>query len=223
MIAATSLLLTSGATSRILTAYLTGPTARAELTSEDLGSLPIQIGQWNGLDVALDEAVIRAADVDAHVNREYTSPNEAVALFIAYGIRARDLMPHRPEVCYPSAGWTLKGSDASELLLSDGSKLNCRIYKFERGALTRQAVCVLNYYVVDGRYSPDVSLLRSKVLMGPGGVRYVAQVQITASVIPEFPGDRPDRAVRRFAADSALLIRQLLPDTDALGPVNPTR
>ena len=179
-----------------------------------LADLPLRIGDWVGRDVPLEESLIRATDADGVVNRAYrnTVRGQSVGLFVAYGVRARDLMPHRPEVCYPGTGWTLGDSDAVELTPAAAPPLPCTIYRFSRGGLGERTITVLNYYVIDGRCAPDESHLRSKAWRGQGGVRYVAQVQVTCVGDNAVrPGDA-EQAVRDFAAESFPHIRALLPD-----------
>jgi EpsI family protein len=182
-----------------------------------LAHLPLSLGEWTGREVPLDAAIIKATATDDHVNRVYArSPTgQAVGLYVAYGVRARDLMPHRPEVCYPGGGWTLDNSEPLELPLASGAKLPCRIYRFSRGTLNHEAITVLNYYLVDGQYAPDVSLLRSKAWQGSGSLQYMVQVQVTCSGQSPLDPDAPANAVRRFAALSAMPIRALLPDSPA--------
>jgi len=73
--------------------------------------------------VPLDEAIIKATNTDAHINRSYSRNNslEFVSLYIATGVKARDLMPHQPEVCYTGAGWTRTDKSSKELPLSDAT------------------------------------------------------------------------------------------------------
>src|SRR5688572_15339309 len=74
-----------------------------------LNRVDMNIGHWVGKDVPLEERIVKATDTDDHVNRLYRrSPHEAVTLFVAYGVHLRDLMPHRPEVCYKGAGWIME-------------------------------------------------------------------------------------------------------------------
>ena len=164
----------------------------------------------------MDEAVVRATDTDAHINRRYSRHNasESIWLYVACGIRARDLMPHRPEVCYTGAGWTLTDRRSMELPLSDGMKLPCNVLEFSRGALNTEKVVVLDYYIVDGQYCRDVSLLRSKVWRGSGAVGYVAQVQIVVSITANLTADSAARIVCAFAAESASSISRLFKDAE---------
>ncbi len=172
--------------------------------------LPLEIDGWTGVDVPLTEGIIRATDTDDHVFRSYnrTGSREAVTLFVGYGIRLRDLMPHRPEVCYPGAGWTLVDSKTIDIALERGETLPSRVLTFSRGGLTPQRSTVLNYYLVDETYCPDVSLLRSKSWRPQTDVRYVAQVQITA--LGESASDDAAALVESFARDCALPLRRAI-------------
>jgi EpsI family protein len=212
---------------RALTVRLAAPANTASVSSAALEQIPLQIGAWMGQDIPLDKAIVRATDTDAHLNRRYSRRGglEAVSLYIAGGVRARDLMPHRPEVCYTGAGWTLVDQRVVELPLNDGTKLPCNIFQFSRGTLGTEKIRVLDYYIVDGQYCHDVSLLRWKMVQsfwqsfvqychdfllgrpkawrGSGTVGYVAQVQIAASVTANLAGDSTDKAVADFAGESA--------------------
>ena len=74
-----------------------------------LDGLPMQIGDWTGEEVSLDEAMVRGTDTDAHLSRRYVrrGGSESISLYIACGVHVSRLMAHRPEICYRRAGWTL--------------------------------------------------------------------------------------------------------------------
>ena len=210
-VAAGFLMFISSAAYRVLAARLEAPVNTTSLSSAELERLSLQIESWKGKDVPLDEAIVRATDTEAHINRIYSRPNssEYISLYIAYGVRARDLAPHRPEVCYTGAGWTLIDKRSEELPLIDGMELPCMILQFSRGTLNTQKTILLNYYIVDGRYYRDVSVLRYKAWRGSGAVRYVAQVQIAASTTMNLNADSAVRSVCEFAAESASSISEL--------------
>jgi EpsI family protein len=205
------LMLISSAAYRVLAARLAAPVNTTLLSPAALERLPLQIGGWTGREAPLDEAVVRATDTDAHVSRIYSRHNtsENISLYIAYGVRARDLMPHRPEVCYTGAGWTLIDKRSMELPLSDGMKLPCMALQFSRGTLNTKKTVLLNYYIVDGQYCRDVSLLRSKAWRGSGTVRYIAQIQIVASATSNLTADSAARIISDFAVESASSISRL--------------
>ena len=201
---------------RVLAARLAAPVNTTPISPAALELLPLKISDWTGRGVPLDEAIIRATDTDAHINRSYSRNNglEFISLYIATGVKARDLMPHRPEVCYTGAGWTLIDKRSLELPLSDSTELPCNVMQFSRGTLTTKKVIVLDYYIVDGQYSSDVSLLRSKAWRGSGTVRYVAQVQIVTSIPLNQTDDSATRTVSTFAVESASLISRLFEDIE---------
>jgi len=214
VIVAGFLMLISSAAYRVLAARLAAPVNTTPISPAALERLPLQIGDWMGREVPLDEAIVRATDTDAHINRSYSRNNAFISLYIASGVKARDLMPHRPEVCYTGAGWTLIDKRSMELPLSNGMELPCNVFQFSRGTLNTKKTIVLDYYIVDGQYCRDVSLLRSKAWRGSGTVRYVAQVQIVASATSNLTADSAERIVSDFAVESASSISRLFEDAE---------
>ena len=210
-------LVVSGVAYRVLAGRLARATHSVPLPPGTLARLPMRLGDWIGQDVRISEAVAEATDSDDLLHRSYVRRGEgqSVSLFVAYGVRARDLVPHRPEVCYPSSGWTLRDSSPAELPLPDGSTLACRIYEFAGGSLSANLVKVLNYYIVDGRYAADVSLLRSKAWRGSGGVNYVVQVQVSCDAGPPWSSQTALALTQAFAVESVPAIRALLLDATA--------
>jgi len=215
-ITASFLMLILGLGYHVLAARLAAPGNASPITFAMLERFPLQVGNWTGREVPLDEDIVRATDTDAHINRSYSRNNglEFVSLYIATGVKARDLMPHRPEVCYTGAGWTLTDKRSMELPLSDSTQLPCNVMQFSRGVLTTKKIVVLDYYIVDGQYSSDVSLLRSKAWKGSGTVRYVAQVQIVTSIQSNQTADSVTKTLSTFAVESASSISMLFEDIE---------
>jgi EpsI family protein len=225
-VTASLIMLGFGVTYRTLTARLTNPEDISPMSPDALEKLPLQIGDWTGQEVPLDEAIIEATDTDAHINRQYSRNNtsEQVLLYIAAGKRARDLMPHRPEVCYTGAGWTRVKSDSVELQLDDETTLSCSVFQFSKGTLNTKNVIILDYYIVDGQFCRDISLMRSKIWRGSGSISYVAQVQIVTDITTERTADAAVKTISAFAEESAWSIFHVLerasdtdkPDTEQL-------
>lgn len=190
---------------RYARAFESVPIARGSLAA-----LPEDLLQWRGRDEPLDDLIARATDTDDHVNRSYRHvvSGQSISLFIGYGGRFRDLMPHRPEVCYPGAGYTLESREARAIPIAGGGTLACQVLRFSRGVLQAQRIRVLSYYLVDGAYCPDVSLLRSRAARLSAGGRYMAQVQIVSS--DDARGPSGAHAVEAFASDSAAAIRETI-------------
>ncbi len=213
-IAASILMLAFGLTYHALAVRLGAYMTISPIVPEVVQRLPMQIGSWTGQDVPLDEAIVRATGTDAHINRRYSRRNglESVSLYVACGVNARNLVVHRPEVCYISAGLTLMNRRSVELSLNDGTRLPCSVLDFSRGGLNTNQVTALYYFIVDGQCCGDVSLLQSRAWRGSDTVAYVAQVQIVASSKKTLTTDSTVRIVSDFAVDSALSIAQLFED-----------
>ncbi len=210
LLVALALLAGSGLGYRALADRLAGLSGTVLLPKGTLGGLAMNLGEWAGEDAPLDERVVQATDTDDHLSRVYRRRHgtESVTLFVAYGIHFRDLMPHRPEVCYPGAGWTLEDSRRVDLRAGDGTALPVQVHDFSRGGMDSERIVVLNYYDVDGRYCPDVSLLRSKSWRPTTDIRYMAQVQITCAA--RQLNATGEEVARDFAVGCAPAIRALL-------------
>ena len=213
--AALVLLVASGVGYRVAADRLATVTGSVPLPRGTLSALPLDIDHWTGRDVVLSDEIIQATDTDDHVNRNYVRRGsmQGVSFYVAYGVRFRDLTPHRPEVCYPGAGWTLDRSDDLDIELGEGTVLPCKLYRFSRGGLDTRRMTVLNYYVVDNQYCRDVGLLRSKSWRVDTDASYVAQVQITCAEDAFL--NQSEELVGEFAGVSGPVVRQLLADAVA--------
>lgn len=210
VIAAGFLMLAFGAAHRALASRFAAPVVATPIAPDALERFPMQIGDWTGEDVPLDETVGRRTGTDAHINRRYSHSNGSgfVVSYIACGVRVDDVMRHLPEGCYPAAGWTLVDRCSTELPLNTGRKLPCTILQFRRGTLDTEKVTVLHYFIVDGQPCSNVSLLRSRIWRLFAMVNYVAQVQIVASMETPTTGS-PTSQVCAFAVDSASPVARL--------------
>lgn len=201
-----------GLSHRILADRLLSSVEMPPIDPNALAEFPMEIGMWTGQEIPLDEAIIEATDTDAHINRNYIRNNgiESVGLYVAFGQRARDLIPHRPEVCYIGNGWTLGSRQTEELSLEDGTKLPCTIMQFSRGSLIQNKIMILDYYIIEGKLCKDVSLLRSKIWRGSGAVNYIAQIQISVPVLSSQDSESAKETISAFAIESAPFLMKLL-------------
>jgi len=205
---------------RELAAKLSTNISTLSISPEMLKELPMQIGQWTGAEVPIDEKIVQATDTDAHISRNYFRYNdsESVWLYVAFGVKARDLMPHRPEVCYVGAGWTLMDRHSLDLPKDDGQTIPSTIFMFSRGTLNTEKIITMDYYIVDGQYCRDVSLLRSKAWRGSGTIGYVAQVQIVALASTNPYENSTEEIIRDFAVESAPFLSALLEKIQVKNP-----
>lgn len=182
MVVASLLMIGSGVGYRTAAARMSQPLESAPLPAGRLAQLPLQFGDWKGEEAPLSTEIAERTDSDQQVNRVYINPRSGavVGVFVAYGLRMRDLVPHRPEVCYPGAGWTLESASRRQLKSRSGRAIECQVYEFFRGGLQNQRVTVLHYYIIDGASFDDVAALRSLATRKGASARYVARVQLTS-------------------------------------------
>ncbi len=203
--ASVGVLLASGLAVRVADARL-GVVHNHAIPRGTLNVLPMNFGSWTGRDVPLDPRIIRATDTDDHLNRLYAQPgvSESVSLYIAAGVKLRDLAPHRPEVCYPSAGWTLERREKVRFVATDGVEREAVLHGFRRGALQAAGITVLHYYIVNGERCADLSVLRSSWWRSSTRTKYSAQIQVSISCDERSPVT--DKLVLEFAALAAVSI-----------------
>ncbi|MFQ3549465.1 MAG: exosortase C-terminal domain/associated protein EpsI [Armatimonadota bacterium] len=75
----------------------------------DMHSLDKQIGNWQGKDVDLPIEISDALNADELLSRQYDDWNLSsnIYLLVVYRNYGRRDFAHRPEMCYPAAGWEI--------------------------------------------------------------------------------------------------------------------
>jgi hypothetical protein len=78
-----------------------------------LEKVPLEVGEWSGVDTAIDEQIARVTGADKIVTRRYTNRNTGVVIdvILLYG-PAGNMFIHAPTLCYPTAGFdTVEGPE----------------------------------------------------------------------------------------------------------------
>ena len=198
-----------GTVYRTITNRFERASTEAPLPPGTLDAVPTEIGPWIGRDVDLAEDIVRATDTDDLLNREYKRVGGGtVGLYVAYGGRLRELAPHRPEVCYPGAGWVIADVRKEDLSLADGRALPCQIHRFGKGGFGSQQIVVLSCYLIDGRFARDISGVRSLAWQFDASASHMAHIQVVSSV--GGPMDQAEARVRGFAMLAAPQIDDVL-------------
>jgi len=177
-----------------------------------LKTIPLTLGAWVGEDHKLSPEVEKIAGNDDYIFRLYRNnlTGESAYLYVAYSGRPRFMVGHRPDICYPSAGWILNGIAPGRVKLQDGTVLPTNVHRFFKNASNGSDMVVLNYYVLNGKPTRDagsfsgVSWRLPNISGNPA--YYVAQVQISS---------RAESAAKKLAKISAAHIFRLLPDENS--------
>ena len=158
------------------------------MPTKPLDNFPMQVGQWQGTPVPISDTVLRVAGVDDHLSRFYVNPDRrrGANLYVGYTAEPRLMLGHRPEVCYIAAGWTHDWTRTEPLQTANGDTIQVNVHRFFRPGLDYQETFVVNYYVLNGRLTPDQSEFTGLGWRRPrqsadGRIAYVAQVQVSSS------------------------------------------
>jgi len=186
----------------------------ASLPAGALAGLPMRLGDWQGVDLPIQNSFALPA-ADEVLSRSYVPIGErqGVSLYVGTGIRFRDLMGHRPEACYPAAGWVLLDEKSLSLPLRDGRSLDCRLTCFQREGLDSDTITVLNCYVSDGCFCPDLDVVYRWAGKNGGRLCYVGQFQVTCQEVASPTVAR--QLTTDFAEAAAPAVVKLLEDARA--------
>ena len=159
-----------------------------------LATIPTKLGVWrlvDGGERKLDDLTMRITGSSQHIMRTYADDLTGVTMtvLVLFG-PAEPVLPHTPEVCYPSSGFskvdgpsdsTIKfspGGDAEGRPAVEEARFRSGVYQKSAGRLTfREAV----YYSfrLDGRWSPDVGAGRKFPRRNPG----IFKIQVQRPVV----------------------------------------
>lgn len=128
-----------------------------------LKDLPLTVGPWRGEEAKLDEQIARATGATDHILRRYVNQTTGVKLdlIVLYG-PATAVFIHRPEICYPSAGFEMTDDAPSERVVQAGqlrAPFRSLVYvRGEGGQTERQEVYYSWRY--SGHWSPNVGTFK---------------------------------------------------------------
>lgn len=106
----------------------TGTSISAEEFNKRLAGLPKdpkdapELGPWIGVDNPVTDETLNTAGAVSHVSRTYTNQQtgDKVDVWLVVG-HARDISRHTPDICYPSQGFAMDGSQLKQPITPDGS------------------------------------------------------------------------------------------------------
>lgn len=90
---------------------------------KNLDRFPYTIGNMQGIDINMDDKILKVLDTDAYVFRNYISQEGgAITVYIGYyGTKKGGRSDHIPEGCYPGAGWSILNEGKAQIVVPDKS------------------------------------------------------------------------------------------------------
>jgi EpsI family protein len=95
--------------------------------------MPSRFGDWRsveagGVVLPPESEMSEKAYNDVLVRVYEREGGDAVALLLAYGsLQGRDMQLHRPELCYPAAGFAIRGAETVDLRLPNQPAISARL------------------------------------------------------------------------------------------------
>lgn len=150
LLAAALLVVTQTGVAMIHRAYVP---AEVAIPSQPLSSLPMQLGDWTGENIELDERLFNAIGAHSVVNRVYRNPaGQQVSVHLALIADPTDNPAHYPEVCYPGSGWGVVERETSKIEVPGAAPVSARRMVYEQD---RQQVQILFWYQLGERSFVD--------------------------------------------------------------------
>jgi EpsI family protein len=180
--------------------------SRALELQKPLSEFPYAVGNWLKRDVDLDPDVVRAAEADQILRRDYLSTDgQRVGVYITYYGGLHRFIPHGLGTCYPMGGWKL--SRALTLNGPDDAPA-WQLFLFEK-ELDRHLVLYTHY--VNGKRLASISWTRLHFASGLlGGARgSIIQVELFSNVSGGLSDSR--QRLQDFAQLLAPVLDEYLP------------
>ena len=97
-------------------------------------TLPEIIGDFTGRDEPVDERVLTVTRVDAMLNRVYRNHlGDTVVVNLGVWTRYDMGIPHKPDLCYPSAGWEVVSRRLLDVPVGGQESKTIKQFVFQRG------------------------------------------------------------------------------------------
>ena len=173
---------------------------------EPLSSLPLQLGEWTGRDVSIDQRTLDILGAGEFLLRDFESRNPdlpSIGLFIAYfpSQRMGDTI-HSPDHCLPGAGWVPTERRVVQIARSDGSTFPANRYVVSRAG---ERQLVLYWYqahdrVVAGEYWAKYYLIADAIRMNR------SDGALIRLITPMYEGESPEAAQARLMSLGSQLV-----------------
>jgi hypothetical protein len=99
-----------------------GSNMTEEMFAALLDKVPMDIGEWHGTNMPVDDQVKKTSGARGYVSRSYRNSvtDEEVTIWLIVG-HSKDVCRHTPDVCYPSSGFqTMSPENARETFVFEG-------------------------------------------------------------------------------------------------------
>jgi hypothetical protein len=176
-----------------------------------LSGLPMEIGDWVGVDQPVSDDIVRRAQSTEYLSRVYESrkrPGVMLRLWVNFSLMGSNLR-HSPGVCLPGAGWTKVESQTHvfEIPAGDGPPVKVSRLGFSRGDMVEH---VGFWYYIFGEGKLENYVRNLPITSQTSHGRATRGSSMTIEVF--YPGDLDPNgdAFREFAGELLLAMEPIL-------------
>jgi hypothetical protein len=131
-----------------------GATEDVQAAAGKLENIPINFGNWKGIDSPIDEKIIRVAEAVGNVSRSYVNSKngERINVLLLCG-PSGPIGAHSPEVCYGGLGFACKGSpNRKSISYPNNGAASFWTARFEKKSLTDESLKVYWAWSANGEW-----------------------------------------------------------------------
>lgn len=123
-----------------------------EVVEKNLDKLPYKIANYMGIDMQMDDPVVKELNTDIYIFRQYINDKgERITLYIGYyGTKKGGRTEHSPGGCYPGSGWAILDETQVEVPVAlNGNKkiIPLNALQVKKGVIKE---CVFYWYQSNG-------------------------------------------------------------------------
>lgn len=128
-----------------------------ERAVDRLRNVPLQIGDWQGVDLDLDKAKLERAEVAGYLWRRYTRSDGQIVNVVVLCGRFGPLSVHTPDVCYGGIGFVkMEAPSRHAMALASGPPAELWTARFEKQGPAPEFVRVFwSWSAGNGWLAPD--------------------------------------------------------------------
>lgn len=185
--------------------YLIVPAAKEDVL---VSKLPMQIGDWQGKDLPVEEVAYQILETRNLILREYTRGQDTVYLYIVYSQDNRKVS-HPPEVCFEGSGITIVKKEPIVLEVLNNEEVYANKLTVEKAGVTNLVV----YWYKAGNYYIDNYLKQQlRIALSRLQLKHTSGALIRISA--EVDQSNPDKAledIKAFARECSAHFAQVIP------------
>lgn len=133
-------------------------------TQKPLTQFDLELGDWRGAQIELEDGVVNRAAVSEYLNAVYSKRGANAWFYVGYYDGSRMASIHQPELCFPGNGWEAKDRSVLTITTASTGVANFNSVRFQKGARSRLATYSFYY---KGQFHADQAVVENGRVFGP--------------------------------------------------------